>query len=210
MIKNRLFPLKDNLTAKAVSDGINKLASAGLVVLYEFEGKPYLYLPTWNDHQNVRAKKSKYPAPEDSLITYEYGCTQMNSDVPVIQSVSESESVSEYEDNATGETAVRKPARHKYGAYQNVLLSDSDFEKLQDEFPQDFSDRIERLSEYMESTGKKYKNHLATIRNWAKRDNSQKTVRDGKRNSIWGASGELGEAELDAIRQALEQNQDVD
>lgn len=180
VIKNRLFPLKDNLTAKAVSDGINKLASAGLVVLYEFEGKPYLYLPTWNDHQNVRAKKSKYPAPEDSLITYEYGCTQMNSDVPVIQSVSESESVSEYEDNANGETSVRKPVRHKYGAYQNVLLSDSDFEKLQDEFPHDFQERIERLSGYMESTGKKYKNHLATIRNWAKRDASQKPVKDVK------------------------------
>lgn len=122
----------------------------------------------------------------------------------------QSESVSEYEDNATGDNAARNPARHKYGSYQNVLLSDADFAKLQDEFPHDFSERIDRLSEYMESTGKKYKNHLATIRNWAKRDNSQKTVRDEKRNSIWGASGELGEAELDAIRQALEQNQDVD
>ena len=30
--------------------------------------------------------------------------------------------------------------------------------------------RIERLSEYMASTGRIYKNHLATIRSWAKRD----------------------------------------
>lgn len=182
VIKNRLFPLKDNITAKAVSDGINKLASARLVVLYEFEGKPYLYLPTWNDHQNVRAKKSKYPAPEDSLNTSVCGCMQMYADVPVIQSVSESvsESISEYEDNAHDKNVVRKPARHKYGAYQNVLLSDADLEKLKDEFPHDFSERIERLSEYMESTGKKYKNHLATIRNWAKRDSSKKPVNDGK------------------------------
>jgi predicted phage replisome organizer len=63
-----------------------------------------------------------------------------------------------------------KIIRHKYGEYQNVLLSDQDKEKLMSEFPQDWQQRIERLSEYMASTGKSYKNHLATIRNWAKRD----------------------------------------
>lgn len=63
-----------------------------------------------------------------------------------------------------------KTPRHKYGLYENVLLTDEDYEKLQDEFPHDYSMRIERLSEYIASTGKKYKNHLATIRSWAKKD----------------------------------------
>lgn len=73
VIKNRLFPLKDNLTTKSVETAINKLASAGLVALYVFEGKPYLYLPTWNEHQTIRAKRSKYPEPENI-------CKQMISD----------------------------------------------------------------------------------------------------------------------------------
>ena len=64
VIKNRLFPLKENLTLKSVESAINKLATAGLVNLYTSDGKPYLLLPTWNEHQNVRAKKSKYPDPE--------------------------------------------------------------------------------------------------------------------------------------------------
>ena len=38
------------------------------------------------------------------------------------------------------------------------------------EFPNDYQRRIERLSEYMASTGRIYKSHLATIRSWAKRD----------------------------------------
>ena len=80
IIKNRLFPLKDNLTVKAVSDAINTLASAELVTLYMFEGKPYLYLPTWNEHQSVRAKKSRYPSPEDSVITSASTCKQMHAD----------------------------------------------------------------------------------------------------------------------------------
>ena len=63
-----------------------------------------------------------------------------------------------------------KPARHKYGEYSNVLLSDEELQKLQAEFPADWQARIERLSGYIASTGKKYKNHLATIRNWARSD----------------------------------------
>ena len=67
------------------------------------------------------------------------------------------------------------PTRHKYGEYQNVLLTDEDLEKLKKEFL-DWSDRIERLSAYMASTGKSYKNHLATIRNWARRDSKTPTA----------------------------------
>ena len=45
--------------------------------------------------------------------------------------------------------------------------------KLQTEFPADYQSRIERLSEYMASSGRRYKNHLATIRSWARRDSKQ-------------------------------------
>lgn len=67
-----------------------------------------------------------------------------------------------------------KPARHKYGNYQNVLLSDDDLEKLKSEFPKDWERRIERLSEYIASSGKSYKNHLATIRSWARKEKPAK------------------------------------
>jgi hypothetical protein len=47
-----------------------------------------------------------------------------------------------------------KEIRHKYGEYQNVLLSDTDYEKLKDEFPTDYAERIEAVSEYCKSSGK--------------------------------------------------------
>lgn len=74
-------------------------------------------------------------------------------------------------------TEEKKTVRHKYGEYKNVLLSDDELEKLKAEYPNDYEKRIERLSEYIASTGKSYKNHLATIRSWAKRDKpeNQKT-----------------------------------
>ena len=59
--------------------------------------------------------------------------------------------------------------KHKYGEYKNVLLTDDELQKLKDEYS-DYQDRIERLSSYVASTGKAYKSHYATIRNWARRD----------------------------------------
>ena len=63
-----------------------------------------------------------------------------------------------------------KPQKHKYGQYQNVLLSDDELAKLKTEFPVDWEERIERVSEYCASKGVTYKNYLATIRTWARKD----------------------------------------
>ena len=62
-----------------------------------------------------------------------------------------------------------KPVKHKYGEYNNVLLTDDELEKLNAEY-EDLDERIERLSSYVASTGKSYKSHYATIRNWARKD----------------------------------------
>ena len=63
-----------------------------------------------------------------------------------------------------------KAVKHKHGQYNNVLLSDDELKKLKDEFPSDWQERIERVSEYCASKGKTYKDYLATIRSWARKD----------------------------------------
>lgn len=85
-------------------------------------------------------------------------------------------------------TASAKPTRHKYGQYQNVLLSDEDMAKLKSEFPEDWEQRIERLSEYIASKGTKYKNHLATIRAWARKEvrmNAEHVRRDERTDATY-------------------------
>ena len=79
----------------------------------------------------------------------------------------------------------KKPTRHKYGIYKNVFLTDEDMEKLKTEFPDDWRNRIERLSEYIASSGKTYKNHLATIRVWAKKDKERETLKNSSKNIKW-------------------------
>ena len=53
-----------------------------------------------------------------------------------------------------------------FGRYQNVFLSAGELAELQTDFPTVCQEYIERLSEYMASTGKTYKSHAATIRRW--------------------------------------------
>lgn len=69
---------------------------------------------------------------------------------------------------------IDKEKRHRYGEYKNVLLSDADMEKLKAEFP-DWEERIERLSEYIETSGKSYKSHLAVIRAWARKETPKRS-----------------------------------
>ena len=81
-------------------------------------------------------------------------------------------------DNDLKEKIIKKekPPKHKYGQYQNVMLSDDELEKLKAEFPVDWEERIENVSAYCRSHGKTYKDYLATIRNWARKDNRPRVV----------------------------------
>ena len=67
-----------------------------------------------------------------------------------------------------------QPAR-SYGRYQNVFMTDEELADLQASFPTVWGQYIEKLSEYMASTGKRYQSHVATIRRWAGED-AKKTV----------------------------------
>ena len=89
-------------------------------------------------------------------------------------------------DESEKHSKPKKSVKHKYGEYNNVLLTDDELEKLKKEYI-DYEERIERLSSYVASTGKKYKSHYATIRNWARKDD-EKTV---KKNTSVGNQDDL-------------------
>lgn len=63
ILKARLFPLMEGKTKKDMTGTLSKLASVGLVELYDVDGKPFLRVVTWDKYQRVRAKRSKFPEP---------------------------------------------------------------------------------------------------------------------------------------------------
>lgn len=136
-----------------------------------------IFLSSWEKYQNTdklteireqtRARVAKHREKQKLLAA---GQLDGESNVTCNVTVTQGNALEEDIDKDKKKNISKKPVRHKYGEYNNVLLSDDDMDKLKAEFPGDWQQRIQRLSEYIASSGKSYKNHLATIRNWARRE----------------------------------------
>ena len=134
----------------------------------------------WEEYQNIegmdkireqnRIRQAKFKAKQKLLsgnVTDNVTVTQGNA-----TDIEEEKEI----DIDIEDISIKKPTKHKYGEYKNVLLTVDELEKLKDEFI-DWEERLERLSSYVASTGKSYKSHYATIRNWARKDKEQNTTK---------------------------------
>lgn len=89
IIASKCYPLK-SIDIRSIQVNLDRLQEVGLIQLYEVEGRPYVCLSNWAKHQQIRAKRAKYPGPEESS---DITCNQMQADVHArAESESESES----------------------------------------------------------------------------------------------------------------------
>lgn len=76
IIKARCYPLK-SIDINRIQMLLDELHRNDLIKLYTYEDKPYLAITTWSKHQQIRAKRAKFP-------TFEMGseiiCNQLISD----------------------------------------------------------------------------------------------------------------------------------
>ena len=110
LLKNELFPLKENVTKKSVEEAIAKLVKVGLLCRYTANDKPYLFFPTWEKHQRVRNKLRRFPDPYENgaEITCQSIDGQLTADCPPeSESESESESNKESEESAFASAAMQ-------------------------------------------------------------------------------------------------------
>lgn len=173
----RNMPYSEEMLATLFAKNVNTVRLA-LTTLANFNmidlsNDGLIAISNWEKHQNVegmekvreqnrlRAKKH-YDKKKNSNVCLTLDITQPNA----------TDIDKELDKELDKEIKKKKktPVRHKYGEYQNVLLSDEQLDKLKYEFPNDWEQRIDRVSEYCELSGKTYKNYLATIRAWAKKD----------------------------------------
>ena len=129
LLKGLVFPRRKGITEKQIGEALSVLASSGMINLYQVDGEPYFYFPTWEKHQTVRATKSKFPAPPTTqaseLVQADASnCKQTQANVPVIQSYSYSESKNE-NDN---------PPKPPKGG-KRTRASDALFDKFWSEYP---------------------------------------------------------------------------
>lgn len=83
ILRARCYPLQlDAVNEKLIAKWLAELVGAELVTLYTVDGQSYLQMRTWDRHQQVRAKRSKYP----DMQSFDINCNQVIANVPVIQS----------------------------------------------------------------------------------------------------------------------------
>lgn len=72
---------------------------------------------------------------------------------------------------------LKENIKRKFGEFSNIHLTPEEHKKLIEKFGEnDTADKIENLSRYIASKGKKYKSHYATILNWSRMDGTGKEV----------------------------------
>ena len=74
---------------------------------------------------------------------------------------------------------IKTTAAHlTFGEYQNVFLTEMEYKRLKADFS-GLDSLIEQLSAYIQSTGRKYADHAATLRIWTKRQKSEQKQAPG-------------------------------
>lgn len=157
-----------------VKNSLNELETAGLIERQRrgqsLPNRIYIKIPDGQDIVRLTDKKlsvrGKENCPSDGQKT-----------IPLMdRKLSTNKLTSNIRELTEGSESV---CAHARGRYQNVFLSDTEITELQAELPDLWQQYVEKLSEYMASTGKTYKNHAATIRRWAAEDRRKgKTIPD--------------------------------
>ena len=157
-----------------VKNSLNELEAAGLIERQRrgqsLPNRIYIKIPDGQDIVRLTDKKlsvrGKENCPSDGQKT-----------IPLMdRKLSTNKLTSNIRKLTEGRESACARAR---GRYQNVFLSDMEIAELQTELPNLWQQYVEKLSEYMASTGKAYKNHAATIRRWAAEDRRKgKTIPD--------------------------------
>lgn len=132
-------------------------------------------IPNWNKHQTLDAyekKKERDRLYQQERRANQRALIQKSSDSNTIESsyvaVSDKDKEREEEKNVLPKGNTKKtPAKKKHGDYQNVLLTETEFDNLANDYGFDVRDAAIRfLDEYIEEKGYKSKSHNLAIRRW--------------------------------------------
>ena len=163
-------------------------------------------IPNWGKHQNIdqieskreymknymrdyREKQGRIACKTNSKANSKTG-SKANGKAKV--SRADKEEDKDITLSLTGASNAPAPARESVtddnmvlmlGEYGNVFLKPDEYLQLQEDFTDDYKERIDNLSRYMKSKGVDYDDHYATIRKWAIEDAKKKKTGKGSGGS---------------------------
>lgn len=72
LLKSRLYPVRD-MTETELCGYLDELYNSRLIWDYSVDGRRYIQVTKWNKYQQIRTKKSKFPAPDERQVC---GCSE--------------------------------------------------------------------------------------------------------------------------------------
>lgn len=154
-VPNIMLELNTGMSRSGVLKARNSLKQYGLIDFKANGTKA-------TNYKMITIAKSKQESNQDSTQESEQASTQDSTQV----SKQDSNTL-----NKLNETKhIKENKKKKYGENQNVLFTDEEYEKVKAYFPNDYEKRIQALDDYIQSKGAKYKDFVATLKNWARRE----------------------------------------
>ena len=156
-VKNAFAALEGNKLIVRVHQGIGQASKIYVKVFIETKDR------------NIALTRSENRLSEDSFLS--------NRGQKIVLSDGRNVSGSKNDINKNNIVRMREQERSARGSQKNVYISDEEYKALSAEFTE-CDEYIERLSLYMASTGKDYRDHAATIRKWILQDKPKKQERN--------------------------------
>lgn len=186
----RLIGCKDDDMKVLISNQFVIPFESGVVVIKHWRVHNYIQKDRYKPTQ-YQEEKSKITLSDNNVYNMDTNCLQpvskMETQVRLGKDRLELDKDSieiESEPNSSAPTQS-KPTFHKHGEYKHIKLTDEQHSKLiLDYGEQKTSEYIKRCDEYVQQTGKSYKDYYLTIRNWIRKDNGENgNVRDNETSS---------------------------
>lgn len=155
------------LTSKGIQERCMKMCSRRK--RFEVE-KKYLLISVPDSFENVYIKGENVNISEENVYIFTQSKVKERKESKVNKS----------KVNEVPEAEEHKDLKHKYGKYNNVLLTDEEIKQLREKLPKDWEKWIEKFSEGLELKGYKYNNHYLAILQWEERSGQKN---DDMRNS---------------------------
>lgn len=135
------------------------------------------YIDSANENYEKRVKANRINGAKGGRPKKETEENQKNQTVgEKADTESDTESESDIDSESEPESAdIAHTRMKKYGENGNVELTEIEYKRLAERMGVSKRDEyIEKIGDYMASTGKTYKSHYATIRNWFRQDGGKK------------------------------------
>lgn len=98
-------------------------------------------------------------------------------------------------DNVNDNDLEKENIKKSYGENGNVKFTDEEYEKVKAYFPNDYTERIQALDDYIQSKGKRYKDFFATLKTWARKDGYKPPSTSESKKEIEIDTGQLTQEE---------------